>query len=391
MTIIVRTLIVIAGILLAGGADAEPSPDPQALRKQLEQLEAEIAKFRDMLEQTRSDRAELEANLQQNEEEISEILQRMEEIRQALDRGEEKVSGLSRQERSLEQARNRQQVLIGKQIRAAYEIGRQEYLKVVLNQENPDRIARMLTWYDYFNEARAEQIAAYRQTIESLAQVRTKITRENARLRDNRKALNERRVALEEMRAEKQQNLTALNSAIREAGAEIEVREQDRERLEALLERITAGVVNLPTPGDTTPFADRKGELLFPVAGQVSNPFGSPRASGKLRWNGVFIEAHAGEPVNAVHYGRVVFSDWLRGFGLLLIINHGDGYMSLYGHNEVLYREAGDWVTAGETIATVGNTGGQDRTGLYFEIRHAGKPTDPQNWCRVRSKSSGQA
>lgn len=127
----------------------------------------------------------------------------------------------------------------------------------------------------------------------------------------------------------------------------------------------------------------------MPIAGRVTNRFGSARSSGKLRWNGVFIEAEPGTPVTAVHYGRVVFSDWLRGFGLLLIVDHGDGYMSLYGHNEVLYRETGDWVTAGETIATVGDTGGQNRSGLYFEIRHAGKPTDPQHWCRVRT-TSGQ-
>ncbi|MDZ7685216.1 MAG: peptidoglycan DD-metalloendopeptidase family protein [Gammaproteobacteria bacterium] len=391
MTFRIGVLMLAAAIFMAGGTDADPTRDPQALRKQLKQLEAEIDKFRDMLQQTRSDRAELETNLEQNEEEISEILQRMEKIRHALDEGEEKVSGLNREERSLEDARMGQQALIKKQVRAAYEIGRQEYLKVVLNQEDPDRIARMLTWYDYFNEARAEQVAAYRQTIDSLRQVRTEIAHENTRLRQNRKALNERRAALEEARAKRQENLIALNAEIRKAGAEIEVREQDRERLEALLERITAGVVNLPTPGDTTPFVERKGQLLFPVAGQVSNPFGSPKASGKLRWNGVFIKADAGEPVNAVHYGRVVFSDWLRGFGLLLIINHGQGYMSLYGHNEVLYRETGDWVTAGETIATVGNTGGQERSGLYFEIRHAGKPTNPQNWCRIRSKSDGQA
>ncbi len=375
--------------LFAGGAAASSAEDAARLQQQLEELEAEIQKFRDLLEQTRGDRADLETTLESNEKEISEIIRRIEAIQQELKSGEDKVSGLNRERRSLEGAREHQQTLIAQQIRAAYEIGNQEYLKVVLNQEDPNRVTRMITYYDYFNRARADQIAAYRETIASLESVRREIAAENSRLRDNRQALETRRTALQQVRADKEATLVALNRAIRDAGSEIETREQDRERLEALLERIRAGSSNLPTPGDTVAFASRKGELLMPIAGPITNPFGSARASGKLRWNGVFIEAEPGTPVTAVHYGRVVFSDWLRGFGLLLIVDHGDGYMSLYGHNEVLYRETGDWVTAGETIATVGDTGGQNRSGLYFEIRHAGKPTDPQHWCRVRT-TSGQ-
>ena len=158
------------------------------------------------------------------------------------------------------------------------------------------------------------------------------------------------------------------------------------ERLQALLDRITASIADLPTPGDTTPFVREKGKLLLPVSGRITDRFGTSRNNGKLRWNGIFIAAPRGAPVRAIHYGRVVFSDWLRGFGLLLIIDHGDGYMSLYGHNQVLYTEVGDWVTAGEIVATVGDTGGQNRAGLYFEIRYKGKPTNPQLWCQARPK-----
>ncbi len=377
-------------ILLSAGALAQEATDAERLQQQLKELEAEIQKFRDMLEQTQSDRNTLEQTLETNEKEISEILRRIQEIQEELKAGENKVSSLNRERRSLERAREEQQALIKQQVRAAYEIGREDYLKVVLNQEDPNRLTRMITYYDYFNEARAEQITAYRSTIASLREVQLEITTANLELRENREALNTRRTSLESVREDKEATLALLNRSIVEAGEEIEIREQDRERLEALLERIRAGAVNLPTPGDTIAFADRRGELLMPIPGQITNRFGSSRAGGKLRWNGIFIAANPGTPVSAVHYGRVVFSDWLRGFGLLLIIDHGDGYMSLYGHNEVLYRETGDWVIAGETVATVGDTGGQNRSGLYFEIRYAGTPTDPQNWCQVRP-STGQA
>lgn len=377
-----------ACILVAPGAGAQESEDAERLREELQTLEAEIRKFREMLEQTQNDRASLEDTLQLNEKEISDIIRRIESIQRELKSGEDKVSSLNQERRSLENARTEQQALIRQQIRAAYAIGNQEYLKVVLNQEDPNRLARMITYYDYFNEARAEQIQAYRSTISSLQAVQAEIAATNASLRDSRNELQSRRTTLQAVRADKEATLARLNRSIRETGQEIEIREQDRERLEALLERIRASVVNLPTPGDTVSFAARKGELLMPIAGSVSNPFGSARAGGKLRWNGVFIEAPPGTPVSAVHYGRVVFSDWLRGFGLLLIVDHGEGYMSLYGHNEVLYRETGDWIVAGETIATVGDTGGQNRSGLYFEIRHAGTPTDPLNWCQIRSADS---
>ena len=144
----------------------------------------------------------------------------------------------------------------------------------------------------------------------------------------------------------------------------------------------------MPIPEDAEPFGAMQGKLYLPVTGRISHRFGNRRNQGKLRWDGVFIDADEGVPVHAVHYGRVVFSDWLRGFGLLVIINHGEGYMSLYGHNQALYRQTGEWVHAGEVIATVGDTGGQSRTGLYFEIRIAGEPSDPQKWCVARAQGA---
>lgn len=382
-----RSIIVIGlSLILSAGVLASEASDPEVLQQQLRALSAEIEEFKRVLENTESERDTLQSTLEENEKSISELLKRIESIEQDLKRGEDEVGRLKQEQLELEQAKAIQQKLIARQIRAAYEIGTREYLKVVLNQEDPNQLARMLRYYDYFNRARAAQVEDYRNTIANLDRVSAALIDRNRQLTRTRLALRKESAALESVQVEKEQTLAAIVRNIAKTGSELEIRVRDRERLESLLERIT-GIVDLQSPVNTLPFADRKGQLLLPVAGNVTDRFGSTR-TGNLRWNGVFIAADEGDPVVAVHYGHVVFSDWLRGFGLLLIINHGDGYMSLYGHNRILYREAGDWVAAGETIATVGNTGGQNRSGLYFEIRHAGKPADPQQWCQARPKGA---
>jgi murein hydrolase activator len=363
------------------GTDA---PDPRELAKQLKALETEINKFKAELKSTEGERSALERTLSDTEKQISELLKKVDQIQQQMTRGEARVSALRADQAQLEVGKREQQQMIAKQVRAAYEIGNQEYLKMVLNQEDPNRIARMMTYYDYFNRARAKQVTAFRETINALEATKRDITRQQLDLAQSRLSMDQEKATLDTVQADRATTLVALTAEIARTGTEIENRLRDRERLEALLAKISERVAALPTPTDSMPFGDRKGKLILPVEGTIANRFGSTRNGGKLKWDGIFIEAASGAPINAVHYGRVVFSDWLRGFGLLLIINHGDGFMSLYGHNQVLYRETGDWVTAGEVIATVGNSGGQDRSGLYFEIRQAGTPTDPQIWCQAR-------
>ena len=214
------------------------------------------------------------------------------------------------------------------------------------------------------------------------------LTTENQRLTRQKDELDVQRAALVDQLENKQVVLLQLNRQLRETGKALEKRTADRRRLEQLLVRIEDRTAMIVESEDSTPFKGMKGQLLLPVNGRITQRFGAQRNAGKMRWRGVFIDAPEGEQVHAVHYGRVVFSDWLRGFGLLLIVNHGQGYMSLYGHNQMIYRETGDWVVAGEAIATVGDTGGQDRSGLYFEIRIDGNPADPQLWCQARRQKA---
>lgn len=378
------SLLLVLGFYAAIPAIAET--DQAELEEKLQELESEINKFKEMLDKTRGEKSSLESNLEYNEKNINDLLKKIQNIESDLTEGEDRIGRLLDEERELQLAKSEQQQYIADQIRAAYKIGDQAYLKVLLNQEDPNQISRMLTYYDYFNRARAEQIQAYNQTIEQLQSVTKLIDSENQILANNGLKLQLERSELMLVQATKRKVLVALNKEISATGMEIEKLVADRLQLEQLIQRIQARISNLPTPADVVPFESLKGQLLLPVAGQISHRYGTRRNAGKLRWSGLLINAAEGEPVYAVHYGRVVFSDWLRGFGLLMIINHGEGYMSLYGHNQVLYRETGDWVTAGDTIAAVGDSGGQNKPGLYFEIRAAGKTADPQLWCLARSK-----
>lgn len=352
----------------------------------LKALQQELEDYRQQLESTESQKSDLERTLERNEKSINNLINEIDRLDKEIEENEDRVSRLSRQQKELLASKSEQQEQIAKQIRAAFEIGNQEYLKVLLNQEDPNEIARMLTFYDYFNEARATQIEGYNRTLDQLDRVSAGLATETAELRDNRSTRQSQRQTLAATQQERQKTLTALIREIESTGNAIGKLETDRTHLEQLLEKLQTSLANIPTPGSAKPFSGMKGKLILPADGKVSHRFGHRRNQGKMKWNGVFIEADRGEPVYAVHYGRVVFSDWLRGFGLLMIISHGEGYMSLYGHNEVLYFETGDWVTAGEMIATVGDTGGQTTAGLYFEIRQSGKPSDPMQWCVARDQ-----
>lgn len=247
----------------------------------------------------------------------------------------------------------------------------------------------MLKFYEYFAEARAGQIAALKATLAELAEVGRQLDHANERRSRNLSELRRQQLALAAAQTERRSALAALTREQAVTGKRIQQLGDDRKQLEGLLARIASGVrgLSLPAPASAFAaplFARMKGQLLLPVQGQVAQAYGSQRSGGQLEWKGLLIAAAEGEPVHAIHDGQVVFSDWLRGFGLLLILNHGEGYMSLYGHNQALYRQAGDLVGRDDVIAIVGGTGGQREPGLYFEIRNQGQPTDPALWCQAR-------
>ena len=350
-------IILFLALLPVISAQAEQSGSQVEIEAQLKALEKEISNYKETLDSTQGQKSEIEATLERNEQGINKLINEIDTIEKELDTTNDKVSSLTERQKELLTVKSEQQYYIQQQVRAAYEIGSQEYLKVLLNQEDPNEIARMLTYYDYFNQARSRQIESYNLTLLDLDRVTQELAEETLVLESQRRALGAQQKSLASVQKEKQMTLKVLISQISTTGSALLKLEQDRGRLEQLLDKLEESLASLDAPRSAQPFAGMQGKLLLPVEGRISHRFGNQRNQGKLRWHGIFIDAAEGESVYAVHYGRVVFSDWLRGFGLLMIISHGEGYMSLYGHNQALFRETGDWVSAGEVIAAVGDSG----------------------------------
>jgi septal ring factor EnvC (AmiA/AmiB activator) len=415
-----RALALLLLTCLLGPALADERADTQ---KQLEAARADVAELQKLLEQLQQEKSGVQKDLKKTESEMGELEKQVRSLQKQIGEGETEMQRLDGEKKKLQQSRLEQQRLIGIQARAAYQSGRQEYLKLLLNQQNPEKFSRTLTYYDYLSKARLEQLAEFNETLRQLANVEKDITAQQQQLAEQKGALDTRRDELAALRKERQQALAKLNKeygardqklkARRQDQAELgqvlktieqtlarQAREAEQARKLALLERQRAASA---TPAQATkpgtsgplvssggasfggPFNQARGKLPWPVDGRLLARYGTPRGDdARTKWDGVMIGAAAGSQVRAVYAGRVVFADWLRGAGLLVIVDHGNGYLSLYGHNQSLLKDAGDIVKAGEAIATVGSSGGQEQPGLYFAIRQQGRPSDPAQWCRAQ-------
>lgn len=364
---------------------AAPAPTEQSLqRAELEELRRRIASLTESLDTVRTEHDRLQQSLGSLERSIGRITQRLRTLDGSLAEQQRRHEELIVRKRALDADLAVQREALARQVRAAYAMGRQEYLKMLLNQEDPALVGRILAYYDYLNRARAERMAAIAERVREVTEVATQIARTQQRLARTREEIARDRVALQATYEQRSALLARLGSDIRSKEQHLARYRGDAQRLEELLAGIQDAIEELPVAPDATqPFGALKGKLPWPVHGKMLARYGARRRQSGLRWQGVLIGAPEGGKVEAVSQGRVVFADWMRGFGLLMIIDHGEGYMSLYGHNQSLGKRAGDWVEAGEAVATVGASGGQTRPGLYFEIRHQGKPTDPARWCVV--------
>ena len=359
--------------LLASVSVADQQEDMKVLQENIQQLQKELKSIQ-------GERSELQKNLQQSETEVGELLKRIEQINRNLKDQNNQLKELQQERETLQGAKRSQQAEVAKQVASAYQLGQQSQIKLLLNQESPERVSRMLKYHQYFLAARAEKLAAYMATLEQLDELEPRIAAKTLALGDSQKALQARHTELKQRQKDRQQALAKINSTLKNKDQELRQLEEDRERLQALLQQVTHTVGSVPLPTGNEKFSSRKGRLPWPTDGKVIHRFGSPRVSGQMQWSGLMIRATEGKPVVAVHHGRVVFADYFRGHGLLLIVDHGEGYLSLYAHNQSLFKTTGDWVRAGDAIASVGNSGGQAETGLYFEIRQNGKPTNPATW-----------
>lgn len=381
-------LLVLLAVVPVVVAVADTSEAQQEKTRQLEVLREKIDQLNKVLASQRKKHSQVVQELQSIETRIGKRVKNLRYIKFSLKKQNRKLAKLRKEQNQLQDELETQRQLLGQQIKAAYVIGRQEFLKMLLNQQSPSALGRVSVYYDYFNQARSEQISKAINTITRLDKVETQITERRAELEKLERSEAKQKQALEAHYRQRSQTLAKLKQEISSKDEQLAQLRDDEKQLQQLLQGLNRELGELLTGEDTQKrFAELRGHLAWPTRGEVQKLFGKSRNAGKLRWNGVLIGDSAGNTVYAVAPGRVAYADWLRGYGLLMIIDHGDGYMSLYGHNQGLLKEVGDWVEANEPIAEVGSSGGRDEAGLYFEIRHDGKPTNPASWCRRTRQS----
>lgn len=366
---------------LAAPATGQQPTDRDEAERQLAAVETEIAELQQRLSAARTAHGDAQAELQALDLELQAAARGLREVetRRAEQRAQLDALEIER-ERQLDDLGERHEQLT-EQLRAAYRQGSESRLKLLLNQDDPQRLTRTLAYYDYLNRAQTERMAALRESLADLDALQREIDAELLALA----AVEEERAAAHEVlvgrRDERATMIAALNEDIGAGEAQLAELEANRRDLETLIERLGDALADIPLAlGDTQPVSSARGALPMPVSGRVVEAFGRPRGAG-LTWEGWLIAARPGDEVRAVARGRVAYADWLRGYGLLMIVEHGEGYMSLYGHNESLLREVGEWVSPGDVLATVGQ-GPNGRDGLYFEWRRDGEVLDPAAWIQ---------
>ncbi len=370
----------------AGAASPESAPqDPEAAQAQIEAVRERIEAVQQRLAGERQRRDHVSNRLAQVEQRIGELAGRIDELDARLNQSRARLNELERRRESLSQELADHRQTLAAQLRAAYRMGRRPGLRLLLGQDDPAAATRALGYYAYINEARVGAMERADQLLAEIGRV-TRATRQTQqRLRSDRDTLAAQRAELGRKRSERRQLLARLDRSIASDDARLGQLRERRQRLEDVLAELEAVLGDTPpAPLEDEPFASRSGELPWPAEGALRTPFGADRAGGRMQWSGMVIAAEAGATVRAVYHGRVVFADWLSGFGQLIILDHQDGHLTLYGFNQRLLRGHGDWVAPGEPIAKVGSSGGRDRPGLYFEIRRRGEPVDPLPWLAAR-------
>jgi len=347
----------------------------------LKQLKTELDSLQTGLERSRTTLSSEQKALRAVDLEIQASTLELRKLDSARQVHDQELAVLQSERRDYLDSLDKRREILAAQIMAAYRLGRESRLKLVLNQDSPALLSRTLAYYDYFSRSQAAQINELRQVLQTLDQMQAKINVELSALDEVQKS---QQSVLDEMTDQRDQRQRVIESLASQIGTD-EMRlaelQRDMQDLEALLETLSDALADISADlGQRQSPLDLKGKMPLPVKGRVKQAYGQPRTAG-LRWQGWLIEADVGSEVKTIAYGRVAYSDWLRGYGLLMIIDHGDGFMSLYANNESLLREVGDWVEPGSSISTVG-TSPLNGNGLYFEIRKNGKALDPAVWLK---------
>jgi septal ring factor EnvC (AmiA/AmiB activator) len=349
--------------------------------EKLQQLRERIDVIRHDIDSMRDQRDSLQGALQKTETEIGSVTAELRQLDARTAAVRRKIQDLY-DERSIENARlDTMRAGLAQELQVAYMTGKQEQVKLILSQEDPATIGRLLVYHGYYARARVSHMQDLLAVLQHMSEIEQTLVEKQAELVQLRQQQADKSSRLTDEQDKRRKILGQLQADLHTRTAELTTLEQDQVRLQKLVQSLTLALQDFPqVNGQYTSLRQLKGKLRWPVAGRITQPFGVKDARGTLRTRGVHIATRAGSDVQAIASGRIAFSDWLRGFGLLLIIDHGKGYMSLYGQNRSLYKEVGEWVERGETIAAAGDGRGQANAGLYLELRKDGKPFNPGRW-----------
>ena len=381
-----RLFPAILALLVLGAGAAANAQEPelaQIKERELETVREKISALKTSMDRRAGERDRLTGDLQDAEAVIAEKRLDLKELERQRDHSRRNKADLEAKLAAGEAELATESGQLAAQVRAAYMSGGQERIKLLLNQHDPATLGRLMTYYRYMSEHRGDNITRVNARIAELDELRARASAEEARLTALAASHQSELQSLDAAQADRQSLLAALKSQIAEEGSEIERLAAEEKDLARLIAELTSILSDYPITSEE-PFSTLKGRLTWPVAGNLVQDFGQPRAGTSVKWNGVVLAAPRGREVRAIYHGRVAFADWLAGMGLLVIVDHGEGYMTLYGYNETTLKSAGDWVAPGDVIATVGDSGGQAEPGLYFEIRQGTTPQNPRRWVSRR-------
>lgn len=375
MILIFRCLLLSLFLLPSLGWSAGAPQTPEEAKQQIQALQKDLKKLNGWLKDLKSERSDVEKQLEGQDKEIQKLLRKIQEIQESLKKGEKQLSSLTVQQRSLQLSIQQQNEQIAAQLRAVYRSGDEESVKLLLNGNDSEDSERLVQYNRYFSNARQSLINGFVNEVSDLNLVEKSIRSHRAQQAREEVILKEERTRLASQQVSRRNLLVKLDKDLAQGDKRSKQLRKDQQNLQEMLQRLEEALADVQIPDQDVPFSSQRGKLISPLKSLSSLP-----SAGSVNLGGVTLRAKEGDPVHAIYQGRVVFSDWLRGFGFLLILDHGDGYMSLYGYNQSLLKDVGEWVVANDVVAMAGSSGGRPDPALFFAIRHNGTPLKPLSW-----------
>jgi len=362
-----------------------PAEEGKVVEKKAElaELKKEIAALQAVIQERQSKLQKEDTILKDVDLRISEINSNLRDLDRRKQDLHTELSDLQAKKTETATSLQSEQQILAQQLRSAYVSGHEEYIKLIMNQQDPAVVSRMLVYYRYLTESRVRTIHKINQHLDLLKTLESGIQMRSVELKNLINLQRKRWRSLKLAYLEQKKAVLAIRNELAGNQQQIERMHNDEQELLRLIEKLREIIDELLDEERTgSSFKELRGRLKLPVEADVVVRFGARRQIGNMRWKGIILAGELGSDIQSVYNGRVVYADWMRGFGLLLIIDHGDSYLSLYGHNESILVEEGDWVATGQTVASMGKSGGSSKPGLYFEIRYKGKPQNPLRWTR---------